>query len=275
MANFNQCEFFSSRIMDYKKFIFAYKDLTGSKLEWDIESKKTAPKFARACNLTVPDVYTQNVKLSQLRIDKPCVLKPMKGNRSKGVFSILGDNRIFDIERKDHIVYEEMVNRCADLIKEGILNDLWMVEELVAKSSHYAPVDYKFYVFYGKAKLCLEIERHPTNKHCWYTRDGSVTRTGKYLETEFLGAGVPEGYFEIAEQVSLEIPAPFIRVDFMSDGNRLVFSEFTPRPSESRALNDVTNKELGDAFIEAQAKLFKDLFEEKKFDKFKSFYKGK
>ncbi len=68
-----------------------------------------------------------------------------------------------------------------------------------------------------------------------------------------------------AERISLEIPAPFIRIDFIRRAAGLYFCEFTPRPGSVGAFNRKYDHLLGVKFHEAEARLYNDLMSGKEF----------
>ena len=114
----------------------------------------------------------------------------------------------------------------------------------------------------------MEISRYPELKYCWWTVNGERVRTGKYNNDLFKGKGCTEEEIELANQISLTIPAPFIRIDFLRSNNGLVFGEFTPKPGNYDEFDEATDKWLGDYFMEAEGRLLQDLLNGKKFSYF-------
>jgi hypothetical protein len=86
---------------------------------------------------------------------------------------------------------------------------------------------------------------------------------------EFYGEGVNSREAEIAAKISLEIPLPFMRIDFLrsADGN-LIFCEFTPRPGDFEKLNAGTDARLGREYSAAFARLYDDVLNGKSFKLF-------
>jgi hypothetical protein len=113
--------------------------------------------------------------------------------------------------------------------------------------------------------------RVPELRYCWWTITGERVRTGKYDEDLFKGQGVTQSEIEFASDISLKIPAPFIRIDFLRSENGLIFGEFTPKPGNYDDFDEKTDKWLGDYFIEAQGRLSDDLLNGKDFLEFKQF----
>src|SRR5690625_5364905 len=84
----------------------------------------------------------------------------------------------------------------------------------------------KFYSFYGKVSLILEIKRDPEIRQCWWLPTGKRVDTGKYEESLFLGHGVTKEEIEMVEALSKNIPAQFIRIDILYGEEYLIFGEY-------------------------------------------------
>src|SRR5699024_9326273 len=139
------------------------------------------------------------------------------------------------------------------LATEAVSSDEWMLEELIYEDAvERTPArDVKFYCFYGKVGVILEIIRYPEIRHCWWTADGERIPVGKYDESLFSGMGVTDEELDTAASISSEIPAPFIRIDFLRGEDGLVFGEFTPKPGNYDEFDKDMDQQLGDLFIEA------------------------
>jgi hypothetical protein len=73
----------------------------------------------------------------------------------------------------------------------------------------------------------------------------------------------------------MEIPTPFLRIDFMRAGNGdLVFCEFTPRPENFDKFNAHVDLVMGREFSSAEARLKDDLLMGKSFSRFLEIYTG-
>ncbi len=152
--------------------------------------------------------------------------------------------------------------------------DSWRVEELIHGQDGIAPVDVKFYCFYGRVAMAYEVKRFPQQKRFnWYDRNGNLIRTGRYEDLEFESEGLRPQEFEIAGKISAEIPTPFLRVDFMRAANGdLVFCEFTPSPENFEEHRPSIDLMLGREFTSAEARLKDDLLMGKSFSRFLEFY---
>ena len=118
--------------------------------------------------------------------------------------------------------------------------------------------------------LVQEATRMPT-RVCYYDPNGKKIRTGRYEDIEFEGTGVLPEYIEAAENISLKIPIPFCRIDFLKSKDGPVFGEFTPAPGNFQGFDAKTDAWLGREFARARGRLHADLLAGKEFSEFKSF----
>ena len=145
------------------------------------------------------------------------------------------------------------------------------MEELVSGEGGGLPNDLKFYCFYGRCPLLLEVSRGDETRFCWWTKDGNVLDARRASAGHFVGNGAPQELWKMASEASCKIPTPFVRIDFLRGGARTVFGEFTPRTGGFSRFYLDTDRRLGQCFIEAEARLFRDLVEGKtSFDEFNS-----
>jgi hypothetical protein len=168
--------------------------------------------------------------------------------------------------------WEELLNSMKnDVLMGWVRYNEWFLEELILENEQErTPAsDIKFYCFYGKVGLILEITRVPKPSYCWWTATGERVRTGKYDEDLFKGEGVNQSEIDLAASISLKIPAPFVRIDFLRSHEGLIFGEFTPKPGNYDEFDEPTDKWIGDYFLKAQGNLIKDLLDGKDFKEYK------
>ena len=160
-----------------------------------------------------------------------------------------------------------------DFIRFSIDNNFknYLVEEFV--NSQLGTHDFKFYMFYGKPGVILEINRsNHDNKYCYYDDRGNVVNTGKYEDMLFIGKGFSQEMLDVATRISKLIPAPFIRVDLLGDRYDFKVGELTAHPGGYENFNHEWDYKLGKLFIEARANLFNDLVDGVSFDNYLSRY---
>jgi hypothetical protein len=248
--------------------------LHGSLPEMILDDKKTAYQFAEMLNIPTPELSEENYSYDEIPEATGVAIKPVDGAGARGVYLVYGNDDIIDIKQSKkianwHVLRKDMER---DLISGRVSRDEWFTEELIFedKQEKIPARDIKFYCFYGKVGLILEIIRYPELEYCWWTATGKRIATGKYEASLFKGKGVTEEEIQGVERISREIPAPFIRIDFLRSDTGLIFGEFTPKPGNYDEFNRETDQWLGDYFLEAQGRLTNDLLNGKEFNHFKN-----
>lgn len=240
--------------------------------EYILDQKGVAYSFIDHLDVRRPWVSDQRFKFSELPRKEGIVVKPFEGAGGRGVYLVHAENKIQDVKRSQMLEsWEELETFIKmDLASEWVFKDEWITEELMFEDGkeEQASRDFKFYCFYGRVALILEILRFPEIKYCWWTADGQLVSTGKYEDQAFTGAGVSTEHVELAKSISSEIPAPFIRIDFLKKNEELVFGEFTPKPGNYDHFNKTTDRLLGEYYLEAEGRLIKDLLKGKPFEHF-------
>lgn len=245
--------------------------------EWFLNDKKKAYKFLDLLDVRRPQTSSKACDMDSLAISPGMAIKPDAGVASRGVYLVYDLANIWDV-KKSKWIYS--VNELKKEMRQNIKNrkvgrDSWLTEELIfGDSGKKSPtVDFKFLCFYGKVGLVREISRFPEVLDCWWDRNGNNVETGQRLnDKEILqGMGVSQKNIELVERISSEIPAPFMRIDFLYSDGDLVFGEFTPRPGSYDRFTESVDRELGEMFLSAEAKLVDDLLSGKEFDVYKKY----
>lgn len=250
------------------------RQLNASLPEWILEDKKNGNLFIEELRVRKP--WNSNESLSHTELPKKegIAIKPSTGDSSNGVYLVHNKNSIQDVKNSTLLTeWDELLKNIKSLLENGEVKiDQWSYEEIIYEDVEKKKPgrDLKFYCFYGKVALVLEIVRFPEARYCMWTADGEKINTGVYSSL-FDGDGVSEEQLELASKISSEIPAPFIRIDFIKSYDGLVFGEFTARPGTFDRLNNMADKWLGDYFLDAEERLLSDLLSGKRFEKFQSF----
>jgi hypothetical protein len=233
-----------------------------------LRRKTVGRRFAELLGLRLPQLYQAEIPASAIEIRPNCVVKPTFEANSRGVFLMRDLNCILDVRAKEYFNGELELRARIDarLKSEIIRQDIWQVEELVPTKAGLCPMDVKFLTFYGRVGLILEVRRHPTAGYNWYNTSGQQIITGKHEGLEFEGEGVSADEANFAAKLSLEIPLPFMRIDFLrsADGS-LIFCEFTSRPGQFEKFDGATDVLLGREYIAASARLHDDALNGKSF----------
>lgn len=249
--------------------------LVGTLPEWFLDDKRTAYQFVKQFDLKVPQLDERIYTVDSIPNQEGIVIKPVDAAGARGVYLMHNENLIFDVRNaRDLTSFAALKEAMQQDLQSGAVDaDEWLIEQLIYENKkQLLPArDIKFYSFYGKVGLILEIVRDPEIRHAWWTRDGRRIDTGKYEATLFTGQGVSQEEIDKVEHLSKAIPAPFMRIDFLQSEDGLVFGEFTPKPGNYDDFDLKTDQLLGDYYIEAEARLIKDLLKGKTFPEYEQF----
>ena len=239
--------------------------------EWKINDKISGLKLAKALGLKTPELFLDNLRLDDIEPIQNTILKPVNEASARGTFVIFAENRILELKTgKMFGSWEELRKRVCFLLENQIVcSNNWMVEEYICKEDGAVANDVKFYVFYGQLGWISEIQRQPRTLHNIIDRNKNQIDYGLYKKgTLFRGTAASDEEIAMVEKVSLEIPTPYIRIDFLRGKDGLVFGEFTPRSGITGAINKTIDLSYGKMFHDADARLYSDLISGKSFDLF-------
>lgn len=235
-----------------------------------LDSKLIAYEFAHALGLQTPKIYQTDVSVNEIQFIPNSVIKPMYEDSSKGVMILHGDDNFKCLHSgRSFKGISRAYQYAKDLLKiKRVRIDKWMVEELIFGESLAA--DIKFYCFYGQIGLILETQRIPSVKRCWYDSNLNVVQTGKYDDNNFIGnqQSILKKLSDIACRISMEIPAPFVRIDFLQQGENLYLGEFTPIPGGYQYFNRQWDTRLGEMYQRAMTRFTIDVAQGKIFEKY-------
>lgn len=237
-----------------------------------LDNKLVGYDFAKICGVNTPRIYQAGKALKDLIIDEKMVIKPMYENSSKGVYvSYAKDKTIYLNTGEVFANFSDVKSHAQSLINSKYVRfDSWMTEALLGEYTAIAR-DVKFYCFYGEIGLILETDRNSGIKRCWFDEDLNYVDTGKYNDVLYKASRDRLIELkEIAKKLSLEIPAAFVRIDFMIDKEQIYLGEYTPLPGQYNDFNMKWDAYLGELFINAGIQLAYDIASGKQFEKYKN-----
>lgn len=225
--------------------------------------------FAEALGVPTPGVVTSSVPYAEIEVAPRTVIKPIHGSSSRGVF-LIGDD-LTATSVYSGVSYQSFHQGVRAEFDERTLakKRRWIVEKLVGTYEKPA-YDLKVFTFYGEPVLVEEIHRnadeHSRNLFCFYRPDGEQVYVDRRRH-RYQGTGFPPEVLEYASRVSINTPAPFIRVDFLCSEGQVVLGEITPHPGGTYhgQIFEKIDKMLGQKFIEAEGRLSADLLRGKDF----------
>jgi hypothetical protein len=237
--------------------------------EWYINNKIVGRDFARRLSVKTPEMLQESVPCGDIEIVSGTVIKPASGSSAHGVYLFFDEHDMYEVASKQRLASTTALRKRLSQHTKQTGNDEWLVEACITNHRGEPAHDLKFYCFYGEVGVILEIRRVPTRQFCWWSPDGREIDVGRYHKLLFKGEGVSEEMVALAKRVSLEIPAPFMRIDFLSGRDGMYFGEFTPRPGGFDKFDKPSDRRLGHLFLEAEARLAEDLLHGKGFEAFK------
>lgn len=201
--------------------------------ESKISNKVKGPKFAKALGVDIPKQMFSNKPFSKVPIIENTVIKPQYGFYARGVFIVKTDKEIIELNTGSIFTSRDTLTKHVSKLMENkiVKQDLWKGEAFISDKNGNPPNDIKFYAFYGKIGWITEIQRYPEIRYHVMNGTGTTIKSNMYKDNQcFVGEGVSNEEFLLAKQISLEIPSPFIRIDFVRGSKGLCFMEFTSKP---------------------------------------------
>jgi len=243
-----------------------------------VDGKVVGRSFVELLGYPVPISFGTFAHTEAPAIDGVAI-KPLDEASSRGVFLRLDADHIYDVWRKQWITAPDALRSRmqGDLETGRVATDAWTAEQLVPwdPPAPFPPTNLKFFCFYGHVPLILEVAAGEQTRYCWWTPDGRQVDTGKHRDRLFDGEGVSDDQLQVAREISLAIPAPFVRIDFLKSARQMLFCEFTPLPGDYESFDDPTDRALGDAFLAAECRLERDLMAGRRFETFWRAVRGK
>lgn len=236
-----------------------------------INPKDAGIRFAKAAGLRVPVQHISPAPFDRIIPVKGSVVKPNDAYSATGVFIVRTENDILELSTGNVFSQWEQVRRRAKHLLDIHLagSDLWVVEEYISGPDGHPANDVKFNVFYGRTGWIIEMKRHPRFLCYRMDHQGNEEKSELYTSDQtFKGEGASVDEIAMVERLSLEIPVPFMRIDFLRGKDGLVFNEFTPRPGMLGYFNRKNDRRFGRMYHEAEVRLTADLLSGKQFKLF-------
>lgn len=235
------------------------------------DAKLDGRSFAESLGVSVPQLLCEPTKLGEVPFDSlpdEFVLKPILGHSSRGVFLLrrVGERKFESLLDQSEIWTVDDIERRYQEWRAGSLTDIVIVEQLLATQvgeKLVAPVDWRFFCFYGKVGLVMGRDGHGY-------RAGSRVRF-RFFDDEWNDQGVvrldvrhdsgielPDHHGEMmrtAERLSAAIPRAMVRIDLFSAPSGVYFGEVTPAPGGDFSLTDDQDRRLGELWEHAEARL--------------------
>lgn len=227
-------------------------------------------EFAEALGIPTPSLLFRDVLTGDVKVTPNSIIKPVKGESSRGVFFVRSDARLVSLKTRNvYLTFEEAAAEYARW-PGADAEPRWIGEKAVLDRDGKPARDIKVFMFYGKVGLYREVLRlgegdgrpvtaayGPDGRRIAYRSNDDPDRD----------AAIPPEVAELAEKISLASPVPFLRVDFLVGSEGPVLGEITPHPGgiyAGDAYEDV-DRVLGRMFLDADARLTIDHLQGKDF----------
>lgn len=235
-------------------------------------------RFASIMGLSTPTVHYRGTLRDvpeHLRCDT--VVKPIDATASRGVYYLFAHDDLHSVQHSHAVESWDalLAEVSSDLGPQAPDQPRWMVQDLVRQVDRQPAHALQFFTFYGHVDRVLEVIRFPEPGHASFDgttldplnvrarepgrisdRSRTLTSTGRLTDEQLA----------LVEHLSLELPAPFMRIDFLHDGDDLHFLGMSSLPPGSDSYSASYNRRTGKKYLQAENRLMDDLLAGKQFD---------
>ena len=244
-----------------------------AKYRWMIDDKLAGLKFAELLGVpVVPYIMSEaivDLPEAIARMGYPAVVKPLTDADAMNVFILFGPDRVVEHKRRETMDKAEALARIA---RTG--HRKWLVQRYIGPLDGEGPpiTEIKPFLFYGEVGFVHEVTTYPELAICEWSPHGHEINTGRPIN-RMKGHGFTQEVIADAVRMSLALPAPFMRVDFLVWQGKHYFNEVAPQPGTVSELVHF-DRALGDLYLAAEARLLDDLFNAKPFAEFRALAAG-
>lgn len=248
-----------------------------------LPQKDIGRRFSKAIGLQLPRIYQEGVSHNLVEIPEAAVVKPLREDGGRAVHGFKragsGFNDLFNGKSYGSIK-DVRLHLKEHLDIKRVRQDAWIVEEMIVPDSGdpAGSFDLKFFTFYGRVVYVLQVARWRDEgvQRVIFDRNGAPVDASKFYprpDTDVSPAFTPDD-IKIAEQVSLEIPWPGARIDFLTSARGMIFGEFTFNPGAYGGFYKEADTVLGREWAHAAGRLYDDLIAGKAFRAYKDLLKS-
>lgn len=246
--------------------------------------KERDQEFAEILGIRMPELhYTGSLADIPKELRADTLLKPTNSSDSRGAYYLFHERNIYSVQHSHTLrSWDEMIaSIVSSLGEDAITTPTWQIQELVYEDDVHPARDIKFHTFYGQIGLILEARRHPTWQYAFFDERGNLADAGREhfprfkdpAETVVDKGGLTNEQMDYARWLSQQIPAPYMRMDFLHTKDGLVFLEFSSAPGGSHTWSDEWDRRFGRYYLEAEMRLTDDLLAGKEYVGWREFMK--
>jgi hypothetical protein len=164
------------------------------------------------------------------------------------------------------IAPEDVVDRLDKRRARGRIGGPFFAEELLGGGRDDAlPVEVRVSAFYGEVSHALlrhvpDVGNRESVKARRIMIDGVATKGEEAVDDIDVPDNLDE-LVEVARRLSLHIPRPYVRIDLYDVAGDVVFGELTPRPGSPSSVGAELDRQLGELWERAQARVLNDVID--------------
>ncbi len=238
---------------------------------WSVNTKRDAAAWVDTLGVRRPQVHGefQDVRdVAWTELPDRVVVKPDHGAGGQGVHLLERDSGGWRDVLHGRVLSEaDVCARLQGLADRGVVSRAVVAEQMVDDPQRpgRAPVDWKFYTFFGTVGLVLarapRLDAAGAFRPGWRMFDGAWADLGEVYAGHLRDPGLapPAHAAELtalAQRLSAAIPRPFLRVDLYDDRDGAVFGELTPQPGGEQRFRRDVDRRLGELWETSEARVF-------------------
>lgn len=241
---------------------------------WFLDDKLVGYRMADLVGLKRPQVTDGPRRWSDLEIRPGRAIKILNSSASRGCYLVYDWDNIWSVQEGKRIrSLPDLEVHVREYFSSAGIEEAdawWISEELVTldPGSSSSALDIKAFCFYGEVELVRAIGRFPSVRTASWDGDRAVVYPLSKPEATLDGVEFPSEAVEIAAELSLKVPAPFVRIDLIQGNDGVYFGEFTPWPGTLARHSSEWDARLGEAWIRAESRLQDDFLVGKSFNDF-------
>jgi len=252
--------------------------------KWLTMNKRCGEEFAKIAGARVLDsVY--NLKFSDVKHpqNEDFVIKPINSSDKRGAYAVRKQDIYSFMDCKILDNWHQLSEDVANKLSSGVIKeDKFLVQKCIyGNYESKTPANIlRFHAFYGEIAGVQECCFFPENSHWFWQPDGELL-TFQLGHKNAKPYGVLDKHIDEAKQLSLKIPSPYMRIDFLRGEDDIYFLEFCSNPEgvfdkdfilKRNLLNQAKYDRLfGKMYLEAEMQIVNDCINGKSFNEIREF----
>jgi hypothetical protein len=235
-----------------------------------VARKLKAYSFARSHGVRIPRIFgiwDTPEEIDWSLLPDHVVIKSNTGSSGRGVFPLRRVDGGWAVVTTTHpIAPQDVVARLRKRLVRGWIRGPFFAEELLGGGrDNTLPVEVRVSAFYGEVSHALlrHVPDYGDRKTVKFRRimiDGTVPEGEEAADDLDVPDNLDE-LVDVARRLSLHIPRPYVRIDLYDVEDEVVFGELTPRPGNPSSVGAGLDRQLGELWELAQARVLNDVID--------------